>query len=204
MIIVTGAARSGTSLTTRILQAHGCHLGSTVNGLYENTDVRDGVVKRYLRSIGADPLGQSILPDTDNLAYVPGWRKTVERHFRAFPKPWAYKCAKATLIWPVWHEAFPDAKWIIVRRNKRSIAASCLRSGFMCHYRDIAGWEWWVEEHEKRFDAMKAAGLDIVEVWPRDYIAAPEAFRPVADHCGLEFRPEHVTKAIDRNLYRDA
>src|SRR5690606_36215574 len=119
MIIVTGAARSGTSLTTRILQAHGCHLGSTVNGLYENTDVRDGVVKRYLRSIGADPLGQSILADTDNLAYVPGWRKTVERHFRAFPKPWAYKCAKATLIWPVWHEAFPDAKWIIVRRNKR-------------------------------------------------------------------------------------
>jgi len=35
-------------------------------------------------------------------------------------------------------------------------------------------------------------GLDVIEVWPKDYMADPEAFRPVAEHCGLEFNGDAV------------
>ena len=30
---------------------------------------------------------------------------------------WYYKGAKMCLIWPIWHKAFPEAEWIIVRRD---------------------------------------------------------------------------------------
>lgn len=201
MIFVTGCARSGTSLTTHILQAHGFNLGSDVNSLWENTDIRENVLKPYLASVGADPRGQSRLPDTDNLPSQPDLRGAVLERFQK--EPWAYKDAKLTLVWPVWAKAFPEAKWVIVRRDKHDIADSCIRSGFMSHFKTHEGWHGWVEEHEKRFEKMKAA-LDAIEVWPRDFIADPNAFAQVTDHCGVPFERAKVTRCIDRNMFLTA
>lgn len=199
VIFITGAARSGTSLTTRIMQAHGCFLGDRpdrINPLYENVDVRERVIKPYLKSIGADPLGQNPLPDTDNLTAPPDFRSRVDG-FVGTREPRAYKCAKATLIWPVFHSAYPEAKWIIVRRDKQKIADSCVRTNFMRAYETHREWERWVEEHEKRFEKMRAE-LDAIETWPDSYIEDPASFALVAAHCGLRFSEEAVRKSIDR------
>lgn len=199
MILVTGCARSGTSLTTKILQAYGCWLGrpSVINQLYENTDIRQTVLKPYLRRIGADPRGQKPLPDTDRLEPDPSLRRAVLERLNGAPRPWAYKDAKLTLIWPIWAKAFPEAKWVVVRRDPECIANSCLRTHFMKAYDTREGWLGWVAEHERRFEAMKAAGLNVVETWPASFIADPEGFRPVADHCGLAFDAAAVRTAID-------
>jgi len=198
MIFVTGAARSGTSLTTKILQAHGCYLGvaADINCLYENVALRQSVLKPYLRSINADPLGQKPLPDTNNIPSYPHLRDEVVRRLGESQVA-LWKDAKICLVWPVWASAFPTAKWIIVRRDPERIAASCLHTRFMKVYDTREGWLGWVAEYERRFEAMKAANLDVIEVWPAEFIADAEAFRPVAEHCGLTFDSGAVRGAID-------
>jgi len=198
MILITGAARSGTSLTTRILQEHGCYLGNEkdINSLNENTAIRQNILKPYLSSVGADPMGQFPLPDTDHLPSQLGLRDKVLAHFKGGPEPYAYKDAKLTLVWPVWAEAFPDAKWVIVRRKAERIADSCIRTNFMkAHGTDKQGWLGWVREHERRFMAMKQK-VNAIEVWPDAYIAAPNAFQPVAAFLGLKFDADIVNENV--------
>ncbi|WP_022697917.1 sulfotransferase [Euryhalocaulis caribicus] len=202
MILITGAARSGTSLTTQILKAHGCWLGSAVNSLYENTDIREQVLKPYLRAVDADPLGQDPLPDTGDLPPHHGLCRAIAERMEGGPGRWAYKDAKLALVWPAWAKMFPEAKWVIVRRKTEEIVESCIKASFMrAHGEDRAAWARWVEEHERRFEAMMTAGLDAIEVWPRKFIDDPEAFRPVAEHCGLEFNASAVCGAINPDRY---
>ena len=205
MILITGAARSGTSLTTRILQAHGAALGNpkAVNRLCENTLVRERILKPHLRALGADPLGQDPLPDTDAVQPIEGLGKSVRRTLGPTPRgvERAYKDAKLCLVWPAWHAAFPGAKWVIVRRAPSKIVASCLRTSFMRAFGDDEdAWREWVRQHEQRFKAMRKA-VNAIEVRPDHYIRDPERFRPVAEHCGLTFRPELVTAAVDPELW---
>jgi len=203
MIFITGAARSGTSLTTQILQAHGCYLGrkNEVNSLYENIGVRQKVLKPYLSSVGADPRGQSVLPDTNNLRRDRDIKDRVESFFKDGPEPWAYKDAKLTLVWPVWADAFPEAKWVIVRRKSEKIVDSCIRTNFMRHHGDNKeGWLDWVKEHETRFDDMKA-NLNYVEVWTDEYIQNSDAFAPVTMFLGLKFNAQTVKSNIKMNMW---
>ncbi|MEJ8571238.1 sulfotransferase [Microbaculum marinum] len=204
MIFITGCARSGTSLTAKILRAHGCWLGepAEVNVLYENVVVRDGILKPYLRWVGADPLGQGVLPDTDLLPLKPGFQEAIAEVFAGKPEPHAYKDAKIALVWQAFAFAYPEAKWVLVRRVAEKIIDSCVRTPFMAaHGSDRRAWARWVFEHERRFDRMKATGLDLIETWPADYIRDPEAFRPVAEHCGLEFKSASVEAAVDRGVW---
>lgn len=204
MIFVTGCARSGTSLTARILQAHGCNLGKPqdINVLYENTDIRQNVLKPYLRSVGADPMGQQKLPDTDNLPLREGLREEVLKRIGC-KEPIAYKDAKLTLCWRTWNAAFPEAKWVLVRRDKERIVDSCLRTDFMWSYTERAKWREWVEQHEKRFDAMRKE-LNLIEVWPDRIMEEPEAFASVAEFCGLTFNLSAVERSIDKNKWHAA
>lgn len=210
MILITGAPRSGTSLVTQIIHRHGFYLGDprSVNGLYENEDIRENVLKRLLRDLDADPLGQSKLPPED-LYWPEGWsaeglRSEVAMRFKSPHERKAYKDCKITLTWWLWHEAFPDAKWIIVRRERNEIVNSCIRTSFMrAHGEDRAAWAEWVKQHERRFTAMHRVIRPgrIIEVWPREFIDDPNRFAPVADFCGVFFNRAHVNQSVDRSKY---
>jgi len=195
LIFVTGCARSGTSLITKILKAHGCNLGDPVNALNENTGVREGVLKPYLRSIGADHLGQRKLPDTNNLVPIDGLREKVLKHFPPWD-PVAYKDAKLTLVWPVFSAAFPEAKWVVVRRDRERIVDSCLRTDFMFSYNERQPWMDWVLEHEARFSDM-AYKLDMIEVWTDAVVQEASNFAPVCTFLGLEFDLDATLTAVD-------
>lgn len=206
MIFITGAARSGTSLTTKILQAHGLYLGPSeqVNELYEHVGIRQGVLKPMLSAVGADPLGQGPLPNMAKFKPYPHLKRIVEAAFAVGrPVHWGYKDAKLTLTWPMWHAAFPEAKWIIVRRDAEDIVDSCLRTHFMKrHGTNRNRWREWVEFHKCQFAGMKLMGLNTIEVWPADFIAKPDLFQPIAEFAGLEFNWSKVSGAIDHNLWR--
>lgn len=205
MIFITGAARSGTSLTTKILQAHGLWLGSSgqVNDLYEHQMIRQAVLKPMLAKVGADPLGQGPLPDMSKYRPDPNLRHRVEGYFDGGPEPWGYKDAKLTLTWPMWHAAFPDAKWIIVRRQSDDIIDSCLRTTFMKRYgKNRDAWNRWVMFHVKQFQNMADAGVDVSHVWPADFIHAPMWFRSVALRCGLPYDADIVLRAIDPDRFK--
>jgi hypothetical protein len=200
MIFVTGVPRSGTSLTTQILHAHGCNLGE-VNSLYENVKIREGILKPYLRGLGADPLGQRDLPDINRLPPIPDLRG---RMGDCLPgeRPFAYKDAKLTLVWPVFHAEFPRAIWIIVRRDPADIADSCMRTSFMRAYNTKEKWRTWIEEYECRIGLLKQKVTHWVEVWPERFIDNPIEFKTAAQYCGIDFDLSVASKCIEKRLWK--
>lgn len=224
-ILITGAARSGTSMVAGIINICGAFGGkmsgptrNNAKGMFENARIRNNILKPYLREHGLDPMGQYPLPDINNLPASSGWKELVERIMveDGYRKgPWMYKGAKACLTWPVWNNAFPDAKWVIVRRKTGDIVSSCLKTNFMRAFRnqnmqkavgvntELDGWTWWVHQHKKRFNEMIDAGLNCVIVWPEkmvtgDYTHAKE----MIEFLGLEWKEKKIKNFIDPKLWK--
>jgi len=139
-ILITGCARSGTSLVAGMINKCGAFGGNmsgpnknNAKGMFENAHIRNLLMKPYLREIGVDPLCQYPLPDINKLTIPSNWKQEVEKVMTDegyWHGPWMYKGAKMCLTWKMWHHAFPHAKWIIVRRRTGDIVNSCLRTGF--------------------------------------------------------------------------
>ena len=223
-ILITGCARSGTSMVAGTINMCGAFGGkmsgpnqNNAKGMFENHAIRQDIVKPYLRKMGVDPLGQYPLPDIKGLSIPVDWRQRVETVFQnqGYTKgPWMYKGAKMCLTWPVWHWAFPNAKWIIVRRRTGDIINSCMKTSFMRAFSKQAfqktlgvkdereGWKWWVHQHEKRFVEMIEAGLNVKVVWPERMVHGDyQQLYETLEWLGLEWKSE-VLNFIDRKLWK--
>jgi len=181
-------------MTCGVLEACGADFGKTIGphpenprGFYEHRDVRDKVIKPILRRAGADPLGQTKLPDPDQMPIEPNFRRAIES---CLDGATAMKCAKAMLLWPLFVEHFPDARYVVVRRDRQQIVESCERTTFMKHR---SNWGAWHDGNLKRLEEVKA-NLDAVEVWPDP--TDPEVFREAVEHCGLEFDEDAVAATL--------
>lgn len=174
-------------------------------GQFENNEIRDKITKPFLTALGVDRLGQYPLPRTRDLTSVPGWNSRILSVLRGQGYEggiWFYKGAKLCLYWPVWHGAFPEARWIIVRRDPDEIASSCLRTPFMRAFSDKEGWLGWVREHEERFEDMQEEGLDVFEVWPgRSIDGDLEQFKSMIEWVKLEWNDLAVKKFITPSLW---
>lgn len=208
MILITGCPRSGTSLTVRMLEALGAYTGrpGDVNELREHLPVRQTILKPLLRRFGGDPLAQTHFPAPQSVMPVTGLREAIMDELRPTDeRPALYKDPKIAFVWQAFNAAFPAAKWVLVRRERDSNIDSLIRTPFMRVHGDSRdGWGAFLDEHEGRFAAMKAAGLDLIEVSPADVIADPACFAPVAAHCGLVFSEDAVSACIERGKYKDA
>jgi len=213
-ILVTGCARSGTSLTAGILEICGAYGGKTCGptaynkkGQFENTEIRNQIVKDYLRRNGWDPLCQDPLPPRD-LEPEPGWKDKVlavmRKHGYKGERPWYYKGAKMCLMWQLWHDAFPKATWIIVNRNADEIVQSCLKTPFMRKRKDAASWMEWVNIHRQRFSDMEKAGLIVFNVYPSELISEQlDNMEKIVAFLGLEWNDEKVKAFIEPKLWNN-
>jgi len=223
-ILITGAARSGTSMVAGAIHLCGAFGGNmsgpnrnNQKGMFENARIRNNITKPYLSAIGVDRLGQYPLPDVSSLVIPTDWRRQVEKVMISEGYkggPWFYKGAKMCLTWPVWHYAFPDARWIIVRRRTGDIITSCLKTGFMQAFRykenqmavgaadEREGWLWWVHQHEKRFVEMIEAGLNVKVVWPERMVQGDykQLFEAI-DWLGLRWNSA-VLNFVDPKLWK--
>ena len=212
-IFITGAARSGTSMIAGVVDICGGFGGLMTGptpynekGQFENTRIRQTVVKPYLQLMGVDPLCQDPLPDVDNLMDFPELRGKIQDTMLNegyVNGPWYYKGAKMCLIWPTFARAFPNARWLIARRNAMGIAVSCQRTSFMRRRKSVESWRVWVRVHEQRFEEMKGAGLDVTEVRSEDMINGDlGAIREFVDGTdGLEWNQAQVDEFITPDLW---
>lgn len=212
-IIITGAARSGTSLISGVINICGAFggvtAGPTINnqkGMFENGLIKKSLNKEYLAGIGADPRGQYPLPDVSKM-YIPvDWKDKVHSILKTqgYDKgPWYYKSATNSHIWPIWNYAFPNAKWIIVRRKSSDIAESCLKTGFMNAYSNYEDWIKWVNWHEDRFVEMVQAGVNVKQIWPERLMKGNyEQLYEVIEWLGLEWKPTEVMEFIEPKLWK--
>jgi len=217
-IIIVGAPRSGTSMTAGIINLSGAFGGDMFDGtkdnkkgFFENRFIREQICKPCLKTLGADPAGQFPLPDIEEvkLASVGGfnnWRVAVivsmMKEGYDNKQQWFYKGVKSTLLWPLWHRAFPEARWIIVRRDSKDIVLSCLKTSFMRHYKNEAGWYHFVDEYKERFIQMHNAKLDIKEIWPQKFIDRDYSeLERVINFLGLTYDQDKIESFIEPALW---
>jgi hypothetical protein len=223
-ILITGAARSGTSMVAGVIDICGAFGGkmsgpnrNNAKGMFENSRIRDTIVKPYLRQIGVDALGQYPLPSISKLSIPLDWQQRIENVFREEgykDGPWFYKGAKICLMWPIWSYAFPNAKWIIVRRRTGDIVNSCMKTSFMRAFSradvlkrvgakdEREGWVWWVRQHEARFEEMIQEGVNVKIVWPERMVTGDYAqLYETIEWLGLEWKSD-VLSFIDPKLWK--
>ncbi len=214
-ILITGCARSGTSLVAGIINICGAFGGimdgpnkNNEKGMFENGAIKREITKPFLSSIGVDPMGQFPLPDIFNLPNQPEWRGRIlsilVNQGLMDDMKWFYKGAKMCLFWPIWDKAFPKAKWIIVRRDREEIIASCSKTNFMRAFESEKGWSWWVDQHLQRFSEMWHSGLNIREIWSRKIIDGDlSEIKEVIELIGLVWREKEVMDFISPELWHN-
>lgn len=207
LVFITGAARSGTSMVAGVLKACGLDLGGPLvkatrhnpRGFFEHRAIRQKVIKPLLRAHGWDPRGQRKLPPRDmtfSAAQVAQLRRAIRVRLDGGR---GYKDAKVLLVWPLFRAAFPDARWVLVRRDPKEIVASCIRTPFMKGRKYKQGWIEWVQEHEFRMEDLKASRANLVEVWPDpDEVGS---FREAVAHAGLRWDPGAVRRALQPSAW---
>jgi len=216
-ILIVGCARSGTSMTAGIFNICGAFGGDMYGanafcqkGVFENIEIRLNIVRPHLKKIGCDPSAQKPLPNNRQVFEVSaneakafrGRVQLVIQHQGYRDGEWFYKCPKSCHLWYLWHLAFPEAKWVIVKREHAGIVASCQKTRFMRAYRDAAGWQSWVDVHERRFAEMKTAGLNVTEFWPSELIAGNfEPAQKLIESFGLTWQEKLCRAFIDPHLY---
>lgn len=225
-ILITGAARSRTSLVAGIINICGAFggfmSGATRNnkkGMFENAKIRNTILKPYLEELGVDRLGQYPLPNIHKLPVLPNLKKRIleilknEEYIGPCKKPWMYKGAKMCLIWPVFNYAFPNARWIIVKRKIEDIAKSCVKTSFMRAFRKVEnlkainakneyeGWIWWVNQHLERYLEMEEAGLNLKYVCSDKIIKKDfSEIKETIDWLDLNWNETKINDFIDPSI----
>lgn len=188
LTFITGAGRSGTTLTARIFEACGGNLGDS-SGLAEHNGFKR-LIKGLLKDNYLDPLGQHPLGDPETLTYPDDWYERAEKVRDAD----VIKEAKFLLTWPVWVENYPDVNWVIVRRNRDRIAESCERTYFMKLAPD---WYAWADFYIAQIDRLKEHCKHYAEVWPQDALDGEYGdMRTAVQFCGLTWNQEAVERII--------
>jgi hypothetical protein len=209
-IFITGIERSGSSMIARILSICGVFTGE-VNNMCENIHIKE-MLWDYL---DANPMNE-LIPSTKNL-YIPNnWKERIHRSLVKYDRyekgVWMYKDAKLTQSWPIWNYAYPNARWIIVRRRTGDIIQSCLKTGYMNTFKDEvnrnkikvdseeAGWLWWIHEYEHRFRDMIEAGVNCKQIWPERMVHGDyEQIYEMLEWLGLKWNSK-IFETIDPML----
>jgi len=224
-IIITGAARSGTSMVAGVVHMCGAFKGDTgsrqhknnAKGMFENLELRNEVIKPLLRDMNIDTKAQ--YPLSPKKQVIPAHMKNdvlrvmLRQGYQG--GRWMIKEPKITHCWPALNYAFPHAKWLIVRRQDEEIINSCINTGFMNAYsrsgvlREIGvqsereGWQYWVDVHKKRFFEMVEQGLNVRMIWPERMVHGDYSeIMDVINWLGLEWAQEDVHQFIEPRLWK--
>ncbi len=222
-IIVTGAPRSGTTMTMRVIESGGVVIGrhcpGFVGSLCEQSKLRDGVVKPMLREGGFDPLGQDPLPPLrwepkSSGQWVARYRAAVEpvrlaaQGIMTPDRPWAVKGIKAAYAPGVLYSAFPRARYLFVHRPTDEHVDSLIRTGFMrAHGINREAWADYIAWHREAIlrPLVALTGDRVTVVEPREGYDDPTYWQALFEWLELPVPPaKALAGAINRNLYRKA
>lgn len=147
-ILIVSPPRCGSSLMGMILKESGVFCGETKSGdkfnkfgYFENIEITNLVING-LKKID-NGLGKKFQPVNIDF-YIPDFRKKVHeiltKEGLVGEQAWFYKDPKIALTWKLWHNAFPEAKWVILSRNENDVLDSYKRTEFMNAYQSQEEW----------------------------------------------------------------
>jgi hypothetical protein len=195
-ILITGVERSGSTFIARILDMCGVFSGSC-NKMFENIMIHSLHYEMFVDN-------RKLFTDTNNICIPHSWKeiilKEIEQEGGYNDQNWMVKGGILAQCWPVWKYAFPDAKWIIVRRKTGDVIQSCIKTGYMrkfknpdnLHFLGLTeekdGWLWWIHQYEQKYIEMIQNGLNYREVWPERMRDGDfEQVKEIVNWCGLNW-----------------
>lgn len=218
-IFILGLPRSGTSMVAGLIKEFGVWSGNTVQGgpanpkgFFENRPIRENLIKPVLKHMGCDPVGVQKLPDPRKrvkLAFptkdgtcglADKLKMMIEKQGYDGSQRWMYKDAKLTLLWRSFLAEFPDADWVIVRRNQEGFVKSCLNTSFMRHHSlDPKFWENFADEYNLRLDMLRDTASNVHEVEVEKIFNGDlTQLNSVSDSLGIQFSQAKVDGFVDR------
>ena len=208
-ILVTGCARSGTSLVSAIINEAGAKGGSinvggnqyNPTGYYENHEIVTSIDKEILKAEGFDPMGQTRLPGENFPTHDIRQRvfDIMEGQGVSAADTWFFKDAKLLLLFRSYIKSFPGSKIVLVRRQKEGIVKSCKRTPFMHGRKTEKGWLEWVNHHIMLMACLKSAHSKVFELWYEDLIVGNlTPVRELVQWLGLEYHVDYVNSIVIR------
>jgi len=201
-ILITGVQRSGASIVARILALCGVYTGD-INKMYEN--------KKLLKLSQELLLNQTVIESKPDVLFtqvkeIPvDWQEKISSIMPA-DEQWIFKSYLNTQLWKVWNYAYPNAKWVIVRRRSADIINSCQKTAYMTMFRDKQiqefvgvnnekeGWLWWIHKYENAWVDMISSGLNCKVVWPERMVTGDYAqMYELIEWLGLEWNSKIVS-----------
>ncbi|MCU0526823.1 MAG: sulfotransferase, partial [Elainella sp. Prado103] len=171
VLIITGMHRSGTSLTSALLQSAGLDIGKDLlesnpwnpKGFFENVNFLN-FHEAALQSLGFCREGW-IKETIDSLPeYFVDQAKTLVQNNASTTQPWGWKEPRTTLFLKFWASLLPEAKYLLIYRSPWEVLDSLYRRGDL------------IFEHNPEF-ALK--------VWMAYNQAILEHYRNVPEKCFL-------------------
>lgn len=171
-IFITGIPRSGISMTANLLDIHGAFGGNTTDR-YSNKEIVESILDPYFTMIG-DVNCQRNVPNCSGIILINDLRERlidiiVKQGYRNAGR-WYIKDARLILLHSMLDEAFPEADWILVKRDKNEIAQSCMKTGYMNAYKNLSDWLGWIDKWEKIYNKIQATNSNITAVYPKKFI----------------------------------
>lgn len=209
-IFIAGPPRSGTSLTARLLAEHGVWTGECIladshneRGYYENVAMVD-IVKNILKKNGSYARADAQPPA--RFTYLPDIRAEFLKIVKT-TGPWLFKDSKLLLLYNIFIGAFPEALWVLTRRNIEANIASLLNHKVWARrYRDD-------EEKQTNLGIMirdlmlhqfdlTIKTSNYIWVNPEDFVRGDrEAVQIFIETCGLTFNQKACMRAIEPELW---
>lgn len=203
MIFVAGAPRSGTSLTTGILDACGAWVGPSFatrhnpKGFFENRQIKAQVLKPLLAHAGIKTDGTPPFPPT--LPAKPPFDVRSRLLGLVGGQPWAFKDPKTLLVWRYFVQAFPEAKWVVTLRDAHDTARSI--TGY--YGNRIKDPKAFIHAHYERAVELLAAHHPKVRfIAPHTIIEGDDRhYQALVEWLGLTWNAQAVNAFTDRSLW---
>jgi hypothetical protein len=222
-IFVLGLPNGGTTLIAGLIKEMGVWTGRTLEGprsdpkdFLENKVIRDKLMKPTLKQMKCDPSGIKTLPNAKrrvnlvfptkegNIQLKERLHRIIEGQGYDHGLRWMYKDPRLTMLWRSFAEDFPNAEWIIVRRDKKKFVQSCLASPQMRAHSDSSKfWNRFADEYNQRLDMLSDQAEFVHEVQLESIEEGNlSEMKPISDSIGINFSAFNPTDQTDPKRWR--
>lgn len=205
-ILVAAPPRSGTSMIAGLLHYHGVQVGEyKVNkdnpkGGFENLHIKD-VMKKSLKDNGYNL--NPIRKEPTIFKHDPDFRKKVLQGIPDSRKTWLCKEFRILMTWPLWFEHFPNAMYVLNRRNFDDNLKSMLKHHVIKtrgSEEDLKRWINWARGVQEAIaEECPHVWAYVDEIWKGNVNEA----KKVVESCGLNFNEQVARNWIEKGLWHN-
>jgi len=196
-------------MTAAILAACGCWVGRVRSSQdvkkcsYENIVV-EGLMRKAQVAMGLNPDSHSHLPERAAELPLCVWLEghiTREFQYQGWRgEPWMVKSSALAFVWPIWNRSWPNAKWVVVRRDTVGLVRSVMSTWSMTGRSGAEAWMEWAEWHDRELSRLESEVKYAHELWPTKFCSQGD-FREVqmlVETVGLKWNAEAVRELFKK------